>query len=126
MASSRKRAPVRSKTTKKPVAVKARTLRGASHEDLRGTIRDVERVDWGGKKIGLTKRQRKPAGMEMNRRYRAHRQTVDHFHPEQFSRGELEAIAAGRGGEAWTFVMHRNDVPKTAREMAKSELIRRK
>jgi hypothetical protein len=118
-------APARSKTAKKPLAQKARSLRGASHEDLRETIRDVKRTDWGGKEIGKSKRERKPAEMEMNRRYREHRQPVDHFHPENYSRGELEAIAAGRGGEAWTFTMHRNDVPQAARKMAKAEIARR-
>ena len=36
-----------------------------------------------------------------------------------------QAIAKGRGGEAWTFVMQRNDVPETARKMAREELERR-
>lgn len=125
MAVARKRAPVRSRTTKKPIATKARELRGVSHETLRDTIRDVRRTDMGGKTIGLTKRQRAPAASEMNRRYRANRKPCTSFHPENYSYSELEAIAAGRGGEAWTFTMRRNDVPQTARDMAKAELKRR-
>ena len=122
---ARKRAPARSKTTKKPVAQRARALRGESSLALRETILDSRRIDWGGKQIGLTKRQRAPASMEMNRRYRAGRKTVDSFHPTEYATGELEAIARGRTCEAWTFVMHRNDVPKAAREMAVQELARR-
>jgi len=126
MASPRKRAPVRSKTAKKPVAAKARALRGASHETLRETIRDVKRIDMSGKTIGSTKRQRAPAASEMNRRYRKNRKPVTSFHPGNYSISELEAIAAGRGGEAWTFTMRRNDVPQTAREMAMAEIKRRR
>jgi hypothetical protein len=122
--SKRKRAPARSKTTKKPIAQKARALRGASHEDLRFVLQDVRR-EFHGVIIGQKKRTCKAAGMEMNRRYRGNRKTEGSFHPSEFAYSELEAIAKGRGGEAWTFVMRRNDVPLTARVIARQEMARR-
>jgi len=51
--------------------------------------------------------------------------TIKNFHPEHYAKGELEAIAMGRAGEAYAFTMRREDVPKGIREKAKKELDRR-
>ena len=109
---------------KKPIVRKAQGMKKKSSTDVREAVRTPWTID-SGKSMRRVKRERKPAEMEMNRRYRAGRQNVDHFHPEHFAVCELEAIAKGRGGEAWTFVMRRNDVPQKARDMARAEITRR-
>jgi len=99
--------------------------RGLSSTDLREITRDAKRIDWGGKPIGRTKRQRAPARIIMNQRYHAGKKPVSSFNPGNYSIGELEAIARGRGGEAWSFTMQRSDVPITCQKMALEELERR-
>lgn len=116
--------PARSAMNKKPIVRKAQGMKKKSSTDVRDAVRTPWTID-SGKSMRRVKRERKPAEMEMNRRYRAGRQSVDHFHPEHFAVCELEAIAKGRGGEAWTFVMRRNDVPQKARDMARAEITRR-
>lgn len=116
---------VRSKMNKKPVVRKMKKLSKKTSGEVMDIALDYRRTDWGGNAIGRTRRQRKPAQMEMNRRYRKHRQDVAHFHPEHYSYGELEMIAIGRGCEAWNFTMRRVDVPKRAREMAMIEIANR-
>lgn len=117
---------VRTAMNKKPVVRKMKKLRKKSSSEVTAIALDYRREAWGGgKPLGRTRRQRKPAAMEMNRRYRAGKQDISHFHPEHYSTGELEVIAAGRGCEAWSFVMRRNDIPKRARTMAMIELANR-
>lgn len=101
---------------------KVAKARKSSSSDLRDITRDVKRYDWSGKIIGRTKRQRKPAARVLNERHRAGKKPVSSFHPGNYSTGELQAIAAGRCPEAWSFTMRRDDVPMSARFMAVSEI----
>jgi hypothetical protein len=106
---------------------KQKKLRKKPSDQVMATALDYRRTDWSGKPLGLRKKspKRRAARIEIGHRYRIHKQNISHFHPTEYSTGELECVAKGRTCEAWTFVMRRNDVPKTAREMAMRELARR-
>ena len=111
---------------KRLFVAKVKKARKMSSFDLREIARDVRRAEWGTTKtIGRTKWARKPTERVLNERYRAARRPISSFHAENYSIGELQAIAAGRVPEAWTFTMQRTDVPMEARKMAFAELLRR-
>ena len=104
---------------------KVQAAKKKSTPTLKDEAKDVWRLDMQGNRLGKTKRQMKPVRRVLNQRYLAARRPVSSFHPENYSTGELEAIARGRGGEAWSFTMMRSDVPVAAQNKALAELERR-